>query len=95
MKADKFIIISEKEIESVLTRIITQIFDKKIIEISQRPEDYIERTYSINQVAKMLKRSHKKISTLVQNGVFKVSLDNKIYESSLMEYINFQKGDQY
>lgn len=90
MKMERILVISESEIEDVLTKIINQIFDKKIKRISQKPEDYIEKTYSINQVAKMLKRSHKKISSLVESGVFKVSLENKIYESSLMEYINSQ-----
>lgn len=49
-------------------------------------ESEIERTFSINQVAKMLKRSHKKISDLVVAGILKVTPDRRVYESSIREY---------
>lgn len=50
------------------------------------PDSDIEKTYSINQVARMLGRSHKKISDLVAAGVLKVTSDNRVFESSLREY---------
>ncbi|WP_255491497.1 helix-turn-helix domain-containing protein [Dysgonomonas sp. ZJ279] len=49
-------------------------------------ETAIEKTYSINQVAKMLRRSHKKISDLVASGILKKTPDNRIHESSIREY---------
>lgn len=69
--------------ESSLEKIIERVFDKKI---PKSTESEIERTFSINQVAKMLKRSHKKISNLVASGILKVTPDKRIYESSIREY---------
>lgn len=69
--------------ESSLEKIIERVFDKKI---PKSTESEIERTFSINQVAKMLKRSHKKISDLVASGILKVTPDRRIYESSIREY---------
>jgi hypothetical protein len=51
-----------------------------------KPEPEIEKTFSINQVAKMLRRSHKKISDLVTAGILKATADKRIYESSVREY---------
>lgn len=69
--------------ESSLVEIIEKIFDKKM---PKTTESELERTFSINQVAKMLKRSHKKISDLVTAGILKVTPDRRIYESSIREY---------
>lgn len=69
--------------ESSLEELIEKIFDKKMPKTTE-PE--IERTFSINQVAKMLKRSHKKISDLVVAGILKVTPDRRVYESSIREY---------
>lgn len=69
--------------ESSLEKIIERVIDKKI---PKTTESDIERTFSINQVAKMLNRSHKKISDLVINGILKATPDNRIYESSIREY---------
>jgi len=69
--------------ESSLEEIIERVFDKKM---PKSTESEIERTFSINQVAKMLRRSHKKISDLVAAGILKCTLDRRIYESSIREY---------
>ncbi len=69
--------------ESSIEKIIERVFDKKM---PQTTESGIERTFSINQVAKMLKRSHKKISDLVEAGILKTTPDKRIYESSIREY---------
>lgn len=69
--------------ESALEKIIERVLDKKIPRL---PDSNIEKTYSINQVARMLGRSHKKISDLVAAGVLKVTSDNRVFESSLREY---------
>ena len=69
--------------ESALEEIIERVFDKKM---PKSPDSDIEKTYSINQVARMLGRSHKKISDLVAAGVLKVTSDNRGFESSLREY---------
>lgn len=69
--------------ESALEEIIERVFDKKM---PKSPDSDIEKTYSINQVARMLGRSHKKISDLVAAGVLKVTSDNRVFESSLREY---------
>lgn len=76
---NRIIITTPTELESIIEKVI----DKKII-----PEEKIEKTYSINQVAKLLGRSHKKISDLVALGVLKTTPDNRIYESSIREYNN-------
>ncbi|MDR1091033.1 MAG: hypothetical protein LBL79_08150 [Prevotella sp.] len=68
--------------EESLEKIIERVFDKKM----PKPEPEIERTFSVNQVAKMLKRSHKKISDLVTGGILKCTPDRRIYESSVREY---------
>lgn len=69
--------------ESSLEEIIERVFDKKT---PKSTESEIERTFSINQVAKMLRRSHKKISDLVTAGILKCTPDRRIYESSVREY---------
>lgn len=69
--------------ESSLEEIIERVFDKKM---PKSTESEIERTFSINQVAKMLRRSHKKISDLVTAGILKSTPDRRIYESSVREY---------
>lgn len=69
--------------ESSLEKIIERVIDKKM---PKSTESEIERTFSINQVAKMLKRSHKKISDLVKAGILKCTPDRRIYESSIREY---------
>lgn len=69
--------------ESALEEILERVLDKKM---PRQPESNIEKTYSINQVARMLGRLHKKISDLVAAGVLKVTSDNRVFESSLREY---------
>lgn len=69
--------------ESSLEKIIEKVIDRKL---PKSAESEIERTFSINQVAKMLKRSHKKISDLVAGGILKATVDRRIYESSIREY---------
>lgn len=66
-----------------LETIIEKVLDRKIAK-----DEKVEKTYSINQVAKLLGRSHKKISDLVALGVLKTTPDNRIYESSIREYNN-------
>jgi hypothetical protein len=68
--------------EESLERIIERVFDRKM----PKSELEIERTFSINQVAKMLRRSHKKVSDLVTAGILKATADKRIYESSVREY---------
>ena len=62
-----------------------RVLDKKL---PKPPESDVEKTYSINQVARMVGRSHKKISDLVASGVLKTTVDNRIFESSIKEYNN-------
>lgn len=69
--------------EETLERIITNIMDKRL---PLQVTDQVEKTYSINQVARLLGRSHKKISDLVANGILATTPDNRIYESSIREY---------
>ncbi|MFT4224315.1 helix-turn-helix domain-containing protein [Dysgonomonas sp.] len=76
---DTVIVTTEASLEKIISRVI----DKKM---PKPPGEGIERTFSINQVAKMLRRSHKKISDLVNGGILKCTPDRRIYESSLEEY---------
>lgn len=69
--------------ESSLEKIIERVIDRKM---PKPPEQEAERTFSINQVAKMLRRSHKKVSDLVAGGILKCTPDRRIYESSIREY---------
>ncbi len=69
--------------EAALEKIIERIIDRKF---PKTATSGIEKTYSINRVAKMLKRSHKKISDLVDAGILKTTPDRRIYESSIREY---------
>ena len=70
--------------ESAIEKIMERVLDKKL---PKPPESDVEKTYSINQVARMMGRSHKKISDLVA-GVLKATADNRIFESSIKEYNN-------
>lgn len=69
--------------ESSLEKIIERVFDRKL---PKSTESEVERTFSINKVARMLRRSHKKISDLVASGILKATPDKRIYESSVREY---------
>ena len=69
--------------ESAIEKIMERVLDKKL---PKPPESDVEKTYSINQVARMMGRSHKKISDLVAAGVLKATADNRIFESSIKEY---------
>ena len=71
--------------ESAIEKIMERVLDKKL---PKPPESDVEKTYSINQVASMMGRSHKKISDLVASGVLKTTVDNRIFESSIKEYNN-------
>ena len=71
--------------ESAIEKIMERVLDKKL---PKPPESDVEKTYSINQVARMVGRSHKKISDLVASGVLKATADNRIFESSIKEYNN-------
>ena len=71
--------------ESAIEKIMERVLDKKL---PKPPESDVEKTYSINQVARMVGRSHKKISDLVASGVLKTPVDNRIFESSIKEYNN-------
>ncbi|GAB6010249.1 hypothetical protein [Dysgonomonas reticulitermitis] len=76
-----YIVTTEESLEKVIERVL----DRKLPKPSE-PE--IERTFSINQVAKMLRRSHKKISDLVAGGILKCTPDRRIYESSVSLSLN-------
>ena len=78
---ETIIITTEADIEKIIERVIERKFPKPSI-------SEVEMTYSINQVAKMLKRSHKKISDLVVAGILKTTIDKRIYESSIKDYIH-------
>lgn len=69
--------------ESSIEKIIERVIDKKM---PKSAKNAVEKTYSINQVAKMLGRSHKKISDLVASGILRTTPDRRIYESSIVEY---------
>ena len=71
--------------ESAIEKIMERVLDKKL---PKPPESDVEKTYSINQLARMMGRSHKKISDLVASGVLKTTVDNRIFESSIKEYNN-------
>ena len=71
--------------ESAIEKIMERVLDKKL---PKPPESDVEKTYSINQVARMMGRSHKKISDLVASGVLKTTVDNRIFERSIKEYNN-------
>ena len=71
--------------ESAIEKIMERVLDKKL---PKPPESAVEKTYSINKVARMMGRSHKKISDLVASGVLKTTVDNRIFESSIKEYNN-------
>lgn len=76
---DRIIVTSPTELETIIEKVI----DKKL-----GKEEAPEKTYSINQVAKLLGRSHKKVSDLVALGVLKTTPDNRIFESSIRTYNN-------
>ena len=71
--------------ESAIEKIMDRVLDKKL---PRPPESDVEKSYSINQVARMMGRSHKKISDLVAAGVLKATADNRVFESSIKEYNN-------
>ena len=76
--------------ESAIEKIMERVLDKKL---PKPPESDVEKTYSINQVARMMGRSHKKISDIVAAGVLKATDDNRNFESSIKEYNNTSRAN--
>ena len=73
------IVTTEERLEAILNSIIEK-------RLPVQPTNQVEKTYTINQVARLLGRSHKKISDLVANGILASTPDKRIFESSIKEY---------
>ncbi len=61
-----------------------------IIEVNEeiREKNRIERIYTINQVSKIWKKSHKTVKRMVTDGLLKTTADGLITESSINEYLH-------
>lgn len=68
---------------------LSSLIEETINKIEARKEN--EKSpglFTINQVAKRLKRSHGTIKKLVESGIFKTTKDGLILEESIGEYLN-------
>ena len=76
----------------IIDSVENRIFDnerKDVLAFMEKQDNiFIKIQTNINQVARMMGRSHKKISDLVAAGVLKATADNRIFESSIKEYNN-------
>ena len=54
---------------------------------SEKKKEGIITLYTINQVAKMLKKSHTTIKKLVERGIIKATKDNQITEAAINDYL--------
>jgi len=57
---------------------------ERLVEL-QKPKSL--ETYSINQVAKKLRRSHHTIKAMVGDGIFKTTPDSRILASEVEKYL--------
>ncbi len=78
---EEIIVITREELKHDLRNVIINI-EKERKSIS------LPRVLSINQVAKLLGRSHHTISKLVLKGIIKTTADGQITESALNEYLH-------
>jgi hypothetical protein len=76
---NKIVVITTEELKDLIQEAINKALD------AREPKN--ERTYTINQVAKMLNRSHRTIKSLTEAGVFKTTPDGKIFQSSIDHYL--------
>lgn len=76
---EMIIVTTEEKLEAIINGIVDKC-------LPNSPADQVEKTYSINQVARLLGRSHKKVSDLVANGILATTPDKRVYESSIREY---------
>jgi hypothetical protein len=59
-------------------------------EMKKRLAESENKSYSINQVAKKLGRSHGKISGLIRQGLLKTIEGNRVTEGALNQYLQKQ-----
>jgi hypothetical protein len=79
MSANTIIIITPEDLKDLIREAVEAALE------ARGPKD--DRAFTINKVALMLHRSHKTIGEMLKAGVFKATVDGKIYESSVNQYL--------
>jgi predicted transcriptional regulator len=79
---EEFIILPKKELEVTLYAVLDD-FEKKKLKKEQE-----EKSFSINQVAKRIGRSHTKTKQLINSGILKSTKDGRVLESSIIGYFS-------
>lgn len=77
---EEIIVISKENLKHTLRSVILDIEE-------ERKSDSVPRVFSINQVAKLLGRSHQTIKKLVLSGILRSTIDGRIPEDAINEYL--------
>ncbi|NVO21695.1 MAG: helix-turn-helix domain-containing protein [Bacteroidetes bacterium] len=75
-------IFSKEEFQEMFLQTLQEFERKKLMKGQKN------KSYSINQVAKRLGRSHGTITSLIKKGTLKATADKRITEYALEEYLN-------
>ena len=77
--------------EDILAKSIERVVRNVIQEEFQAEKEKIYPTLTINEVAKMLKRSHKTIKKMVESEIFPLTPDGKILRSDVNKYLGIDQ----
>ena len=81
----KMVIIPVNELRVCLLEIISEAETLK--EQQKKEKENNETLYSVNQVARRLKRAHVTIKRLIAQGLIKTTPDGRISEKSINDYL--------
>lgn len=77
---NKLIILTEEHIKTLLKEVFRELR-------SEEKKEGGVKLYSINQVRKILGRSHKTVTKLVRMGILEATVDNRISEEAIENYL--------
>lgn len=81
----KMVVIPVDELKCHLREVLTEIESQK--ESLKKEQGERESLYSINQVAKRLKRAHRTIKNLIAQGLLRTTPDGLISEKAINDYL--------
>lgn len=77
---------SKKEFKSILIEAMAEFEQNKLLELKEKKEKEI--LYTINEVAKRLRRGHSTIKKLVAQGILRTTPDGMISEKAINDYLS-------
>jgi len=81
----EIVVITVSELKNLLVDVLTEFDSKKNAKVIERKE--METLYTINEVAKRLRRAHITIKRLVAQGSIRTTSDGRISEKAINDYL--------